>query len=840
MSQPIPTDSPPRYEEVPGLEHTEAERDGESRGFLRDSLSMDLDEEGSQDERAQLQREMETFEVYDPASANRPSVYSRASVASQRIARSLNEKLISPVQRMLIDPVAAFWNGANQKFDEVLGRFGNPLMFRRLIYLLVVAIVVFAAISSGIVTSVDDNGIFTGQFHDHNELKKVISEHINPDVLRDRLEYMSSMSHMAGTAGDLTLARYIEKQLMAYGLRPTELNEQQAYLTYPNSTESTMELRLRQKDKEDVVFDLWESRVYDSPKDYQKPTRPYHALSVGGDVEGHVVYANFGTKEDFQYLKDNKIDVKNSIVLMKYGKMTPGLKIKLAEEHGAVGVVMFSEKHDENVKSWPEGPDFPEGAVQRGDVGIPALTPGDILTPGWPSTSSSRTLDFSMVKNVPKIPSMPISWENAKVFLDAIKGHGKKKDDWDNNGQPDVMEWWTGDKDSPKAFLKSHPAVAKRHPIWNVLGKIEGVEQTEKAVIIGAQRDSYCYGAVEPMTGTTILLEVARVMGELNRQYGWDPLRTIYFASWDGTEQNLAGSTEWVEYNADELRREGLIYINLDAAISGSNLRVSGHPSVDGVIKKVLDEVSDPGSNKTLGDVWGTRHITSFQRSGNFLPFISHAGIVSIDLAFEGLDYPQHSCFDSFEWINKFGDPGFVYHKALADIVARLVLKYSDEPLIDFNLEGYANLMLHYVDDLERYAKSIHGWKDGKLNFDPLKSAAKTLKSNNEKYRSWLRDWMSIALDGEPPILTVHRLSWNSRLTNIDKHSLDRNGVPDRNWFKHVLFGPQLWHPTSGNHDWYTFPAIRDAIEDADWQQAQGLIKRVSALLSFAFEKFVS
>lgn len=839
-----PAESPPRYEDVPGLEQTEAERHGEGAGFLRDSLSIDLDDnEDLQQSRAEIQDEIEQFEMYDPNTGGPPSVYSRASLASKRIARSLNSKLITPVQRMLVDPVAHFWKVINQKFDDFLGRFGNPLMFRRLIYLLIVAVIVFSAISSGLVTGGEDGGIFTGQFHDHNELKKVVSEQINSDILRDRLDYMSSMAHMPGTAGDLTLARYIEQQMKSYGLSTTEMNAQTAYLTYPNDTESTMELRLladKKKNVKEFAANLWESKVYKNPKDYQRQTRPFNALSVNGDVEGHIIYANYGTKDDFQALKDKKIEMKGSIVFMKYGKMAPGLKVRLAEDNGAVGVVMFSEKHDKNVRSWPDGPDLPETGVQRGDVAISAMTPGDILTPGWPSASSSRTLDFSMVKNVPKIPSIPISWKNAKVFLEAIEGRGEKKPDWDNNGQPNIKEWWTGDKkNSPHVSLKNQLAVEERHPLWNVFGKIEGIEQPEKAVIIGAQRDAYCFGAVKPMTGTAILLEVARVLGELKQKYGWEPLRTIYFASWDGTDQNLIGSTEWVEYNVDELRREGVIYINMDAAVSGDSLRVSGHPMVDGVIKEVLNEVQDPGTNKTLGDSWDDKHVESFQDSGNFLPFMSHAGIASIDLAFEGSDYPKDSCYDTFGWVTKYGDPDFSYHHALANVVSRLALKYSDEPVIDFNLDGYVKLLGSYVEDLERYVKKTQ--KEWQLDLSPIKQGIDALEKSSENYKNWLKDWQSIATQGgEPPILTVHRMSWNARMTNFDKHLLDRNGVPNRNWFKHVLFGPQLWHPTDEKYDWYTFPGIRDSIESGNKGEAETVIKRVGALLRYASEKMMS
>lgn len=848
----IPPADPPSYDQSIS-ENDMAARYGEGARFLRhqttespappednsdhDSLLNELQEEDDDDEQ-EVRREMDQFEIDDYDAVNNSSttsVYSRASSASQRIARNLNKKFIGPVVRRLVDPVAHFLNNIGNASNEFLARFGNPLMFKRLIYVFTVAILVFVVVSTDVVPADKDSLMFSGIFHDHGQVREFLGGNIRQDLLRDRLEYMSSMTHTAGTAGDLTLAKYIEQEFLSFGINPVEFNGQTSYLTFPGEGESDMQLRLTDNSFE---ASLYEPQLYPHLEDAQKPVRPYLALAASGEAEGPVVYANYGSKDDFKALTDAGINLKGTIVFMRYGKLSPGLKVMLAEKEGAVGAVLFSEKVNNETLLWPDGPDYPYDAVQRDHVGVSAITPGDILTPGWSAMENSRTIDYSQAKNVPKIPAIPVSWSNVKPFLETIKGNGMLVSEW-NNGMPELDEWWSGDETSPAAYLRNTAVVKENHEIWNVLGKIEGQEQTEKAIIIGSQRDAFCYGAVEPMSGTTILLELARVFSLMNQKYGWIPLRSVYFASWDATEQNLAGSTEWVEFNADELRRDALIYINLDAAVSGANLKVSAHPALESVIQGIMSLVNLSGTNDSLKDVYGDKKLDSLDSNGDYLPFVAHAGVVSVNLAFEGDVYPRHSCFDSFDWMIKYGDPEFTYHKALADLVSLLILKYSDEPVVEFNVGAYGQRIHDYAHDLERYAKSFN-YYDDQLDFYPLHRSADSLIDSSVKYTIWLNEWINVAREGEPPILTVHRLGWNTRLTELDKHMLDRNGAPQRNWFKHVLFGPQLWHPVTGGYEWNTFPGIRDSIEMQDWIQAAKAIDRASALMSYAADKLIN
>lgn len=781
-----------------------------------------------------VMREMEQFEVIEPSSS-RPSFSTRATLASQRIAVSLSSKIINPVQRML-DPIAAFFQYAGMKFDTFISRFGNPLIMKRLLYLFFVFLLIYIAFESGILPG-STKDAFGGEYYDRESLVEFLKTSINPEEMEKRMEYVSSMPHLAGTAGDLTLAKYVEDQMISFGMKQVSLTEHSAYITYPNDTESAIQLQLL--GDHPYTASMKEDLLYEHPSSSQSQPRPFHALSASDDVTGPLVYANFGTKEDLNTLRENGISVEGCIVLIRNGRMDTGLKVRLAELAGAIGVVTFSDRSQSDDKIWPEGPDYAMGAVERSSMAISALIPGDILSPGYSSISSERVIDFDSITNLPKIPAVPVSWRDAQPFLQALKGYGANMRFWGSEF-PSIDEWWSGNQTSPLARLVNYPIIKERHPIWNVRAKLEGLEQSELAIIIGAKRDSWCYGAAGSASGTSVMLEVARIFTLMSAKLKWVPLRSIYFASWDGGDQNLAGTTEWVEYNINTLRQTGAVYINLDDAISGHDLNVQGHPMLKTVMREVLEKVADPVHNKSISEQWHENQLKPFDRPGDHLPFLSYAGIASLDVSFRGIPYPKHSCFDSFEWMKRFGDPDFSYHRTLADIISKLILRMADDPVIPFDIGAYAKAIEDYTDDLERYAntKKSSDNDSSNLSFIPLREAAQKIREAYESFITWRDGWVTlVSSTGEPPAFMHSRWSWNARLVNLDKHLLDYKGVPQRKWFKHIIFGPQLWHPTDGSFMWGTFPAARDAIEAGDWNNAKEAIGRIGAIILLAASK---
>ena len=69
----------------------------------------------------------------------------------------------------------------------------------------------------------------------------------------------------------------------------------------------------------------------------------------------------------------------------------------------------------------------------------------------------------------------------------------------------------------------------------------------DRYVILGNHRDAWSFGALDPTSGTAVMLEISRVLMHLKMSKGWKPKRSILFCSWGAEEYGLIGSVEWVE-----------------------------------------------------------------------------------------------------------------------------------------------------------------------------------------------------------------------------------------------------------------------------------------------------
>jgi hypothetical protein len=316
-------------------------------------------------------------------------------------------------------------------------------------------------------------------------------------------------------------------------------------------------------------------------------------------------------------------------------------------------------------------------------------------------------------------------------------------------------------------------------PIWNVMGRITGVEQKEKAVIVGNHRDAWVYGATDPGSGTAVMMEVVRIFGDL-MQNGWRPLRTIVFASWDGEEYNLIGSAEYVENNIDALRKDAYAYLNVDVAVGGQSFRAAGSPVFRKSLLRALDRTSDPFQNKTMRELWDERgaQLDGLGAGSDYVAFQDIAGTSSLDFGFEGPPYPYHSAYDNFEWMASVGDPGFEYHKVLAQIWALLILEFADRLVLPFDISAYSQSLTKWAIELENWAGSKGANQDGNTPWstEPLREAVLQFAQDAKTFEKWEMEWDSVVLGGggyESAIIAAHRKSHNNRMANFETHLLD-------------------------------------------------------------------
>ncbi|KAI8357780.1 hypothetical protein BD560DRAFT_426345 [Blakeslea trispora] len=669
--------------------------------------------------------------------------------------------------------------------------------------------------------------------------EKVMLEMPSNESIRDYLKIYTSEAHLAGTENDKKQAEWTRDQFKNFGL-DAKIETYYPLLNYPISHRLALvsgpkHLRFEAKLTEDPVDEDETSR---DPN--VVPT--FHGYSKNGTVTGRVVYANYGRLEDFQFLKDSGIKLNGTIALMRYGGSFRGLKVKAAETFGCAGALIYSDpiddgplnKDDTNnpAKSYPEGPWRSKSSAQRGSVQYLSLLAGDPLTPGYAATKDAVRIKPEESVGLAKIPSLPLSWEDALPLLKATQGLGVLgKSDW--AGGLEEVDYYSGPTEG-EVVLTNHNE-DKVTPIWNVIARIEGTEEPDRAVILGNHRDAWVYGAVDPSSGSAAMLELARVLGELLKS-GWRPRRTIILASWDGEEYGLVGSTEWVEDHSEWLTKEGAVYINVDVAVSGPQFTAAASPSLSRLIYQITSEVTDPNTKKSVYDAWSTNTNTSADSNppvgqlgsgSDFVGFLDHLGIASINLGFEGDYGVYHSNYDSFHWMEKFGDPNFLYHQTMVKVWGLLALRLADSTIIPLYPSDYYKELKKYSEGLTSLA-APHSFPQLDDALDKLARTTRRFERRRQRLEKRLQD--SANTDSN---LLKRVEKTNNRLIFFERGFIDPKGLPGRSWFKHVIYAPGLWTGYSSQ----VFPGIAEGMEDHDYVRVRHAEQQVAAAIREASEK---
>src|SRR6266852_3382782 len=402
----------------------------------------------------------------------------------------------------------------------------------------------------------------------------------DPKFAEEHLRILTQAPHIAGSPEDKATADYVANKFREAGLE-TEIVEYRVWMNYPAeiSVDVTAPpgVTMHGPTREHVSSDPYQ----DDPR----VVMPYNSMSPSGDVEAEVIYANYGTPDDFRKLEQMKVDVRGRIALVRYGQNFRGVKTFVAQEHGAAGVILYSDPADDGWKrgdKYPQGPWRPDTGVQRGSIGYMFQFPGDPTTPGIasvPSLPDAKRTSPDQSAQLPKIPTTPISYADAWPILEHLGG-------------PDSPREWQGSL--PFTYhVGPGPITVKMHlkqdyqlrTIWDVIGRIRGGQLPDEWVVAGNHRDAWVYGAVDPNSGTAAMLEAVHGIGEL-LESGWKPKRAIVFGSWDAEEEGLIGSTEWAEQHERELVR-AVAYFNMDVGVSGPNFSASAVPSLKQFVREV-------------------------------------------------------------------------------------------------------------------------------------------------------------------------------------------------------------------------------------------------------------
>ncbi|KAL0729683.1 hypothetical protein Bca4012_025776 [Brassica carinata] len=621
------------------------------------------------------------------------------------------------------------------------------------------------------------------------------------------LRTLTRRPHVAGSAANAEAAAFVLSALTSSSLK-THLVSYQVSLTYP--LHRSLVLTPRESTKP-ITFSLEQEHVGDNNPYANEVTPTFHGYAKSGNVSGPVVYANYGRVQDFAA----GLNVSGAVVVARYGKIYRGDIVRNAYQAGAVGVVIYTDKRDYGGEDecFPASKWMPPSGVQVGSVynGL-----GDPTTPGWASVDGCERLSEEAVGlsgDSPLIPSLPISAADAEVILKSMAGDVADGDVYPVGPGPGILNL---------SYIGEN-VIAQ---IENVIGVIEGEEEPNRYVILGNHRDAWSFGAVDPNSGTAVLLEIAQRLDKLQRR-GWKPRRTIILCNWDAEEYALIGSTEWVEENREMLASRAVAYLNVDCAVSGPGFRASSTPQLDELIKQAAREVQDPdNTTQTIYDSWvGSSNSGVIGRLGDltsdYAAFVQHVGVPAADMRFGG-GYPvYHSMYDDFTWMEKFGDPTFQRHVAMASVLGLVALRLADEELLPFNYVSYASELMNSAEDLEKEKL------DHSIDVSPL------IKSIQDLYTA--AQGINIEKEGVKGALKVREL--NDRLMMAERALTDRDGLSGRPWYKHLVYGPAKYDDYGSK----SFPGIDDAIDnakrlktEASWGLVQHEIWRVSRALRHA------
>ncbi len=650
-----------------------------------------------------------------------------------------------------------------------------------------------------------------------------------PDSAERHLRILTSEPHMAGTEGSKRVAEYIRDQLRSYGFE-ADLAHYKVWLPHPK------EVKLELVTPEIKPLATPEDPFEWDKDTYNKNVVPgFNGYSPSGEVTAPVVYANYGLHEDYRRLEELGVRVEGKIVLVRYGRSFRGVKTRIAEEHKAAGVIIYSDPADDGYAAgdpYPRGPFRPPSGIQRGSVYYGSNHSGDPLTPGVAATENARRLRPEESKSLPRTPTMPINYRDAAEILKSLGGPRVPRE-W-QGGLPFTYHVGPGQASVHMKLVMDY----QLRSIWNPVGKLRG-QNDDEWVILGNHHDAWVFGAVDPSSGTTAVLETARALGELARG-GWKPRRTIIIACWDAEEFGLIGSTEWVEERVAELQQKAVAYLNLDSAVSGNAFGGSGTPSLKELVREVAREVTDPRTGRSVYEVWkenvergrGRRRATSgtaapppaerdvplgnLGSGSDYTPFFQHAGIPSLDMGFGGEYGVYHSVYDNFYWMKNFGDPTFVYHAAAARIAGLLLLRLAEADLLPFDYDAYGEEIERYVKDLEGVVKEQGA---GKLELKPVSDAAAALTAAAARATRAISDFHGSGASSE----AAKGAAINRALRNVEQALLSP-GLASRPWYRHSIYAPG----TYTGYEVVLLPGVREAVDKKDWDAA----KREAAALA--------
>ena len=656
-------------------------------------------------------------------------------------------------------------------------------------------------------------------------IERELQQQVRAESIAEQHRLLTAHPHPAGSPAAHEVANHLARTLSGFGLE-VERHEYRAWLSQPRRVEVSLTA------PQPRALSLREPVLPGDPTSAHPALGPgYIAYSASGDVQGEVIYANYGLPEDYAELERHGVSARGRIVLARYGRSHRAVKVFTAQQAGAQALVLFSDPADDGFvhgTPWPEGYWRGEQMLQRGNAKLSWYFHGDPLTPGIAATAEAERLEPATAPPLPRIPVVAIGWGEARHVLAALEGPVAPAAF--RGGVP--LEYRLGP--GPATLHLAVEMEDGLRPIRNVIATLRGAVQPERVVMLGGHHDAWTFGAVDPGTATAAQLEVARVLGAMAKA-GSRPRRSIQFAFWDAEEFGLVGSTEHAEQFFRALQEQLVLYVNTDMTTQG-RFDPGGVPSLGDFVIDVARSVPST-QGRTVFDEWTASVTPKLRRAdglpgleplgsgADFVPFQDHLGVPTLAIEFigeNGYGYgTYHSNFDSRAYVERIADPGFRHGATLAQTLGTLALRMANAHVLPFRFVPYAGALLAAVEAAgetlheARYPAADNATAEMRLQATRLQATAAALQH---------------ALDarlarGELPETTARAL--NDGLARAEQLLADDEGAPERGWYRHVYHGWNIY----SLYDGQPFAGLMEAVRTADAARIAIEIGRIEGAL---------
>ncbi|XP_060589328.1 putative N-acetylated-alpha-linked acidic dipeptidase [Ruditapes philippinarum] len=635
------------------------------------------------------------------------------------------------------------------------------------------------------------------------EFSKLIQDDLE-DVYNyeDHMKIITRCVHMSGVGSANKLLDYVEQKWKTFPFDAVKVKKYNVTLSYANYTNMNANLVTVQTANGSLIFHSQYNTSSSHPE-----YLPFSAYSPSGKVTtNNVVYGHYGRPEDLQVLVENNVDIKDALLIIRYGRIHPASKVKNAERYGAAAVILYSDPADyANNQStvYPESWWLPGWAVQLAHVRYNLL--GDPSTPDYSSITGIH--HKSEVKShFPKIPVQPVRYEDARFLLSDMAGP-IVKNEW-FGGLNLTYRLGPGYTDDRKVVLQVENMIQERL-ISNILAVVKGHYESDKYVIIGSHIDSWIQGGVDSGTGYTVIQELARTFA-YHIGKGWRPRRTIIFALWDASKYGNIGAYEWVQEHERQLVAGAVAYINLDALIQGNYSFAAGaSPLLHSMIFNATQTVQLNCTNTA----WCTKESTVYSKwvrsfpdpqndkprfkslgdDSDHAPFAYRIGVPVLfpQYTFNETKYPFLSTYpaigaleDTKDYVENFIDPNYILHITMTKVLADVILRLSDSAILPFDLQSFIdfvengkNVLSEMMTVLASMGKTLDSTELCTKAIDRFTNAA-----TNFKYKM---NNIDITQFSEFDLYIL-----NNKLIQLTRAFISEVGLPGNKHYRNILLAP--------------------------------------------------